>query len=249
MDSKLKGFFDTAQQKAGEITAAQTAAAAAEARRQTEQAANSQILKSQIDEELGPILDVLTSLPDKDGKHFSASVQERSFNSSSDADYSVTVTYKRPASEYDRDYDPPGYASPLPSTNIGITRKSDGSLNFSIRQYSIMEYQHGESSHKYTRATTFEAARQELALGLGTFAADRMADIGAALGAAPSSEGTAEPGPQSTPASDAAKIAVFRKPLQLKGGSNAPVPEKSVVPVESGASAPRQKRFWNRFGF
>jgi hypothetical protein len=258
VDQKLKGFFDTAQKTAGETTAAQNAAADAAAERARILAENRKALRQQIDEELTPILDILAGLPEKDGKRFSTSIEQRGFDSEVQARYGVTVSYRNPSEE--RYHDHSKYDRPRPEVWMEIIRQPNGALDFHITQYSIIEgrINNDYPKHKRARATDFEAARQELGIGLGTFAADRMAEIGEKLGAMQASA----PVTAATACDDDA-VAVFAKPLQFKnttriigGGAEIPTIVKEAdapaQPIIASGGAPvteKKKRFWQRWGF
>jgi hypothetical protein len=251
MDKKLQGFFDTAQKKADETTAAQNAAVDAAAERARILAENRKQLRSQIDEEITPILDILAGLPEKDGKRFSTSIQQQGFEDDIEARYGVSVSYRDPREDrYDHHYD---YDRARPEFAMNITRQPNGSLEIRVTQYSMLNYNSdGDPSHKYVSTKDFEAARQELAVGLGTFAADRMAEIGAALGASQDTD-AATPAAQT----DENKIDVFRKPLAFKNAARTPEPavtkpEPDMPPapaVQQTGAAPatrKKKWFWQR---
>ena len=254
MDSKLKGFFDTAQQKAEEVTTAQQAAAAKAAQAEAAKDALSKALRADIDAELSPILDVLRGLPQKERLGFDVRVSD--YTDRDKAEFGVYVEYKyhRSESQYGWDDDEGGgYCRPKNEIALQISRPDGGSLQVDVTQYAIVEPGKSgrDASYKRVRGTDFETARQQLAIALGTFAADRMAEIGAALGATSAQAAASDPGPASAPPAADANIDVFKKPLRLKLNNAAADERETVAPVpaqEPAATpkntAPAKKPFW-----
>jgi hypothetical protein len=258
MDPKLKGFFDTAQQTAEATSAAEAAAQNAEARRTAALAQSQQALKEMVEAEFGPIVEVLKSLPDKDSKRFTVRMSDSTWGSTTTtAEYNIAIRYDtssdpgRLRHHYD-DYDS---ARREPYVSVDIRREADGALRFSVTQGSLLESSHSGPYHnKHSRPADVEAVRQELALGLGTFAADRMAEIGAALGAV---QATASDASAPGDTEDPAKIGVM-KPLHFRGAFGAmAAPQEKTAPVggtaaddakDAPATAPAAKKrnFWNR---
>jgi hypothetical protein len=215
MDQILKGFFDTASQKAGETIAAQDAAAQREAQQESAREANKRLLKAQIDAELGPILDVLRSLPAKGGKRFKVRLNDETDGYLTQAQYGLEVGYDATPRNASMEFD--GYESREPRLRLRMVRDNEG-LRIYSTQCSIV-YETEEDGQRRTRGVCddFESARRELAIGLGSFAADRVTEIGEKLGAGPEAQ-----------LADAGGINVFARPLQIK----------------NAAASAKKKHFW-----
>jgi hypothetical protein len=184
MDMKLKGFFDTVSQKGAENAAANAVAAQRNAAAVAARQESRKQLKDGIDAELGPILEVLKALPpvkDREFRVFIRDWHQRESDGpgcSNEPGYVVDVRYKVPENgDYEPSRDAMYYLYPGIDLYIGHDKK--GRLNIESRQHAIKGDGDGrhDSVFKCTTGKTFEFARQELALGLATFATSRVGEI------------------------------------------------------------------------
>ena len=236
MDSNITPLF---------VTAAQQAAADVKAREKAVVAAKMAILRRQIDEEFGSLLEVLRALPPKDGKQFSTNISEATSSRDTEARYNISVSYDVPGSprsspSYNEYGDDDRQSKEI---SLDLTRQESGALHVNVTQYSIVEQRLGDhrARHRSYEVGGFEAARRQLSIGLGTFAADRMTEIYDALSVQSSKPASAGISAVQAPA-DNNKIAVFKTPLRLV--RNGAAADERETAAKSKKATPAKKPIW-----
>ncbi len=242
MDDKLKGFFDTATQKAQADAAQRKAADEKRAAETAVRAENGRLLEQQVEAELGGILFILKSLPEKDGCRFEVANSDQSLTSGTRADRFISIGYqgKQHSGRHSYDY---GYDEPRPSIGVNISLDTGGTPDICVTQYAIMEYERHSSgrSPRRTRCSDYETLRQTLGEAVAHIAASRLGEIGEAM----SAQQTAVQQAAAPETGDQTRV--FARPLQFR---NAAQPQ-TAEPVSAPPAAPEKqaapaKPFWQR---
>jgi hypothetical protein len=212
MNQKLQGFFNATQQQAAVYNA--------EEQERLEKRQGLDALGAETEAELGGILALLKSLPKrKDGKRFFVKFTDYPVVSDDPWGKNLRVCYAE--GPYERSH----RRTYHPEINIALFREQDGGVKASICQHSITDpesLRQGDDHYLSIDVAGWDGIRQQLGLGIGSFAPERLAEINAA--AADQAE---KPAPS-------AGITVFNKPLRLKTAPDA----------SSGETAGR--RVWKR---
>ncbi|MEZ0224563.1 MAG: hypothetical protein ACAH83_08420 [Alphaproteobacteria bacterium] len=194
----LRSIFDAVQRRLAGQTEEEFMEASADA--------NQQKLQEIVTKELGQILDVLQSLPERDGRKFDVSRQEQTWNRTAAAGCQIDIIYSAGDETLAND------GTAKSAISVGMTRTRDGSIKIDITRHFKLRYtelyDHDIPENVYTE--DFDTVRKELGIGFTIFAPERIGDICEKLGA----DAKTLPFPQGTDTSN--KFSVFR-PLRLQG--------------------------------